>query len=284
MKETFEFRISYDFATKLFSPTEGKDLGQITKSVKVIYISKDDPRFDQIPIVDSQIRRDYNRPFYFSWRVHRKYSKKEVDNAIAFNSKITKIFEPAGEECGTEYDEDIACEICGSNRKKIGRLNLKKGTIPRKDIACTIAGEIIVSERFKEIFQRNNLKGLTFEPINYGKHTSNIYEPIVNSPELSLTEKTIAGIDPFNFSESEGAEIYKCPKGHTIGLNLLSEAYVADSPTITEYDFFATKQKVGVNRGLLRPQPLYICSQAFRQMVLKEKLSGFDFEVAHIDK
>lgn len=283
MREIFEFRINYDFASRLFKESEGKDLGQLTKSVKVIQITRDDSRFSKIPIIDKEINEKFNRAFYYGWNIYRKYTTKELQEAYLLRVKIKTTFEPAGEECGTVYDESKACEICGTNRKQIGPLKLKKGSIPKKDITGTIAGEVVVSEKFKDAFERYNLQGLTFEKVLLGESISNMYQPTTNSPELALTERTVAGINPFDLSGSEGVEIYKCPKGHTLGLNLLSEAYVEKSSAISEYDFFATKQKIGVKRGLLRPQPLYLCSQAFRKMIEKEKLSGFEFEIAQLD-
>jgi hypothetical protein len=280
MQEIFEFRISYEFATRLFAPGEGKDLGD---SVKVVHITKEDPRFFQIPVIDEELTKKFNKGFYFGWNIYHTYTKNEIEQASLFNVRLKAVFEPPGEMCDTEYDETVACEICGSNRKQIDSLKLKKGSIPKKDIARTIAGEVVVSEKLKECFQNYNLKGITFEPVMSGKNVLNVYQPKITSPELLLTEKTKAGINPFDFSESEGGEIYKCPKGHTIGLNLLSEVYIEDIAAIGQFDFFATKQKVGVKRGLLRPQPLYLCSQAFRRMIVNEKLSGFDFEVAHIE-
>ncbi len=38
-----------------------------------------------------------------------------------------------------------------------------------------------------------------------------------------------------------------------------------------------------VKLGLLRPEPIYFCSQAFRKMVEDEKLCGFEFEIANIE-
>jgi hypothetical protein len=135
------------------------------------------------------------------------------------------------------------------------------------------------------------LKGLQLSPINV-----EIYCQLTANTEIGLTPSTITGVDPWDFSEgSKGGiynvsgyeikfekEIYKCPKGHTIGLNLLSEPYVVDSPLIKEFDFFASKQKIGVKRGLLRPEPIYFCSQVFRRMVEEEKLTGFEFDIAAI--
>ncbi|MBZ4042497.1 PDDEXK family nuclease [Flavobacterium hibisci] len=48
-------------------------------------------------------------------------------------------------------------------------------------------------------------------------------------------------------------------------------------------DFLASTEKVGVRRGLLQPESVYFCSSEFKKMIDDEKLTGFDFEVAHVD-
>jgi len=282
MKEIFEFRINYDFAHLLFKDNEGKNLGQLKKSVKVISITKDDPRFFQIPIVAKQIEDKYNRAFFFYWEIKRKYSTKELEAAKFFYIKKPIQFEPAGEECGTEYDERPACKICGANRKQLTHLMLKKGTIPKKDIAKTIAGELIVSEKFSISIKKHGLKGISLDTVFFGTAPSPYYQ-LIGDHDLELSKETIAGINPFDLSPNEDGEVYKCPKGHTIGLNLLSEPVIIRNDLIDKLDFFSTKQKIGVKRGLLRPEPLYICSQSFRKMVKEENLSGFDFEIAKLE-
>jgi hypothetical protein len=115
---------------------------------------------------------------------------------------------------------------------------------------------------------------------------------------VGFSNNTIAGWDILNlgcevteeqeFTISNGYNVrfekavYKCPYGHLIGSNLLSEAYVVNSYSLLEVDFMASQQMIGVKMGLLRPEPVYFCSPAFRKMVLEEKLTGFKFEVAHI--
>jgi hypothetical protein len=293
MKEIIEFRIGNEYAHLLLEPGDGKKNGSNT----IIHITKDDPMFEQIRFLNKQVREKNNDFFFLYSNIKREYSKKELATATLLQMKIRTTFEPAGEDCGTLYDETTACEICGANRKQISPLTLKKGSIPKKDIARTIAGEVVVSEKFAEAIKQRSLKGLRLEPVLFGKGASNYYQLIASSPELELTDKTIAGVNLFDFSEGSEEreftvsghhvklerEVYKCPKGHTIGLNLLSEAYVASSPSINEYDFFSSKQKIGVKRGLLRPEPLYLCSQAFREIVEEEKLSGFEFEIANIE-
>lgn len=275
MKETLELRINYDYAHLLFKADEGKNLGT---SVKLVELSKEDPRYRQVPIISEEVRKKYDRGFFFGWEIKRKYSKKELDTATLLHIKIKAVFEPTGEECGTLYDETAACEICGANRKQSSPLILKKGTIPNKDIARTIGGEVVVSEKFVNAASQRNLNGLQLSPIN----VENYYQLTANT-EIELLPNTIVGINPFDLSTSDDGEIYKCPKGDTIGLNLLSEPYVTDSPLIKEFDFFASRQKIGVKRGWLRPEPIYFCSLAFRKMIEEEKLSGFEFEITNID-
>lgn len=293
MKETHEFRIFKDYYHLLPSNN-----AKFNGMVYVLNISKEDPLFLQVGRIDQELRNNRKEALFSFWDVSRSYTKKELANAMLFHFNIKTAFEPTGEECGTIYDETTACEICGANRKQIGALKLKKGSIPKKDIARTIAGEVVVSERFAELVKERGLKGILLEPVLFEKGTSKYYQLATSSPELELTEKTVAGQNPFDLSneDSEATEftisggykvkfdktVTKCPKGHLIGSRLISEPYILNSPSVNNYDFFSSKQKLGAKQGLLRPEPLYLCSQAFREMVEEEKLSGFEFEIAHI--
>jgi hypothetical protein len=275
MKEIIELRINNTFSNLLPSSIAGKDIGPVTK----IKIEKGSSEYQSIKELAEKVKAKNTESFFYGWGIKRSYGKKELANATLFHLFIANVFEPTGEECGTLYDEETAaCEICGANRKQVSPLILKKGTIPKKDIARTIGGEVVVSEKFVNAVRQRNLKGLQLSTINGEK-----YYQLTADKEIELSPNTIVGINPFDLSTSSEGEIYKCPKGDTIGLNLLSEPYVTDSPLIKEFDFFASRQKIGVKRGLLRPEPIYFCSPAFRQMVVEEKLSGFEFEIANID-
>jgi hypothetical protein len=278
MKETLELRINYDYASLLFKTDEGKKAGT---SIKVVEISKNDPRYDQIPIIAKQLAQKYNKTFFFGWEIKRKYSKKELSTATLLHMKIKNTFEPAGEECGTLYDESISCEMCGANRIQISSLMLKKGTIPKKDIARTISGEIVVSGKFVAALKKRGLKGALLESVLFSKETSTYFQ-LIALEKVGLMQNTIVGINPFDLSTSNEGEIYLCPNGDTIGLNLLSEPYIQNNPSIYTNDIFVSKQTIGIKRGLLRPEPIYLCSSAFRIMIEEENLSGFDFEIAHI--
>lgn len=291
MKEIVELRINYNYANLLFNANEGKNIGT---SVKVVKLSKDDPRYNQIPIIENEVKKKFNESFFFGWEIKRKYSKKEFDLAELLHIKINTTFEPTGEECGTQYDETGTCDICGANRRQVSPLTLRKGSVPKKDVAKTIGGEIVVSENFKNSLSQRNMKGIKLKPTNLEK-----FYQLTTDMEVLLSPYTVAGVNPWDFSEESEPvefnlsggnpikfekEIYKCAKGHTIGLNLLSEPFIQYNQSIGDYDFFSSKQKIGVTRGLLRPEPIYFCSNAFRRMIEEDKLSGFEFEIAHIQK
>lgn len=290
MKEILQLRLNNEFAHLLVDADEGIKLGS---SIRLVNISRDDPRYVKIPIIKEQLKKQYDEALFFGWEIKRKYTKAEFDTAKLFRVIIKCAFEPAGEECGTVYDEASACNICGANRTQIGVLKLKSNSIPKKDIARTIGGEVVVSRLFYLNFKKWSLTGLEFGSVHYKNSISN-YNQLIASERLNLSDLTVAGINPFDLStSSEGtefvvsdtykvkleSEIYRCPKGHTIGLNPLSEAYVYFKNSINTSDFFSSTQLLGVRRGLLNPKPLYFCSPAFRKMVLETKMRGFDFEI-----
>ncbi|MBB1139574.1 hypothetical protein [Myroides sp. WP-1] len=290
MKEIVELRVNCDYVYLLFKVDESKNL---ETSVKVVEVDKEDPLYNQISVIREEVKNKYGQSLFFGWRIKRKYTKRELALASLLHVKIKTSFEPAGEECGTLYDETVACSVCGANRKQLTTLILKKGKIPKKDIVRTLGGEVVVSKKFVNAVRQRNLKGLQFIPTN----VENYYQLITNT-EVELSSNTIVGIDPWDFStcseEREFTvsgdtpvqfekEIYKCPKGDTIGLNMLSEPYLLNSKFIGDFDFFSSRQKVGVKRGLLRPEAIYICSQEFKKMIDEEKLTGIEFEIAHIE-
>ena len=291
MVETYEFRIFEDYYHLLPKPNNAKFNG----ACYVLKIPKENFLYEEIDKIDKKVRKKHGESFFGFWYIKRQYSKNELIEAELLNLKIKTTFEPTGEDCGTVYDETVVCEICGSNRKQVSPLVLKKGSIPKKDIARTIGSEVIVSSKLVNAVKRRNLKGFIFSPIYFTKGTSDYYQ-LSASNEIELSSKTITGINPFNFSKGSEEftskvwgyevkyekEVYVCPNGDLIGLNQISEAYVLNNELIGKFDFLASRQKIGVKRGFLVPEPLYFCSQAFRQMVIEEKLSGFEFEVAHI--
>ena len=145
--------------------------------------------------------------------------------------------------------------------------------------------EIVVSKWFVEAVKKWGIRGCVFLPVMHGEMQSEDYFQLKAEREVTLSLHTVAGVTPFDFTEiSENGEVFRCPLGHTIGLRLVSEVHVIDALEVHEYDFMASKQKIGMRQGVYRPEPIYLVSPRFKRMIDEEQLSGFKFEVAHIDK
>lgn len=293
MKELFEFRIFKDNYHFLPQPNPAVFNGAIW----ILTITKDDPLFLEMFRLNTYFKDELNKPFYGIGVCNRSYLKKELDNAPLLHFFTRKQFQPAGEECGTFYDNSTACEICGAHSRQIGPLILKRKSIPKADVASTIAGEMIFSKKFVHLFEEGNLKGASFDPVFSEDGRTDFYQMKFLATALSVVEPTKIGLDVFNdlpdyedrtWFDQQGNETtehvqFKCPKGHLLGGNLISELYVDRCTDISDLDVMTTKQLAGARVGVMRPTELFLCSQALRQLVVNEKLTGFSFEIAHVN-
>lgn len=95
---------------------------------------------------------------------------------------------------------------------------------------------------------------------------------------VRLAASTRFGIDPLT-EDVEGR--FRCPWGHVSGLRLLSEPYVARD-SWNDSDLATTVELVGIRQGLLRPAPLLVTSSSFWRRMTREKIRGFDVEIARV--
>ncbi len=181
MLETLELRVLEERAGDIFPVSEGKSLGD---GVRKVVLPTSDPRFGKV----SELQRFWRtqRSFFFAgWNYHRKYSRQELDSAECFQLNTSAIFEPAGEDCGTVYDDSCACphvfvdqesviqgrrfrtlRTCGVGARQISNLFLDLRKVPRnKDIARTIAREWIISQRLAELLVDANMTGFELHKV-----------------------------------------------------------------------------------------------------------------------
>ena len=281
MTEFFELRVVEDFAHHLFRPDEGKKLG--SGIVRLVKLDGNDPRLPKIGHLQKNLRQEQNRSFFYGWEIIRKYSKRELEAAALFQLKVTSTFEPAGEECGTIYDESTACPRCGAGAKQTTPLFLPEKRIPKnKDVCRTIAGEIVVSRRFAELFARHGITGAELLPVRSkgpsSAESKEWFQLAVQAPEAEISAPTRVGIDPFD--DDDKGEC-RCPLGDLIGLNLLSEITIT-SASRGSADIIRTRQFIGTRRGLLRPEQLILISPKLAKLIESEKLKGCGIEVAHL--
>lgn len=286
MKELLELRVNYEYAHLLFKEDEGVNLGDSIygPSIKVVKIDTHSPIFEEVGKMDKYIREKYGTFFFAGWNYIRTYTKKELADARLFQMYVRKYFEPTGEECGTEYDESCACKLCGAGRKQISPLRIKKGRyLNKRDVAITIGGEIVVSKNFVEAIRTNGIEGMIFGDVYIGKSKSeDCFQLMLQGGELDVSEETIFGVNPYDFSEKSPTEVFKCPNGDNLGLNIISEAYVKNCTALSQKDFFISKQTCGFRSGLLAPHHLMFCSPKLYRTIQENHLRGFNFEVAHI--
>lgn len=279
MRELVEFRIPEEHAARYLKRGEGILLGG---SVRKLSVDTGSKRFEDIGEIDRKLREE-GTCFFTSWSIRRTYSKSELHGARLFKLAIVRTFEPPGEKCGTIYDESTACSLCGAGAQQVGPLLLPLSRIPRKrDIAQTISGEVIVSGRFRSVVEQQGVRGLAFGPVlDSRRHTiaQDWYQCRLSNHDLEIVPPTQVGVDPFDMDD---AGRFRCPRGHVLGLNLISELWVRCREMPTD-DFLATRQFIGTRRGLLRPSRLFLASSAAKELMDRERVLGLRFENAHCD-
>ena len=168
MREKYEFRVPEKHAGRLFSEDEGTRMGE---TVRKVFLFGDDPRLRQIGRLDREIRELADEPpryFFAGWNIERCYTKAELSTARLFTLFVKTTFEPAGEECGTEYNELTACPKCGAGAAQVSDLRLDLRKVPKtREIATTIAGEIVVSQRLAEKMIDAGLTGFELRPVRH---------------------------------------------------------------------------------------------------------------------
>jgi hypothetical protein len=345
VREIYEFRIQGKFASLLFSDDEGVSLGPLR--TRKILISPEDSRFSRIGELDQEIHRDFGTYFFAGWNIHRRYSRSELLAADALTLWPKCTFEPCGELCGTTFDQSVACVHCGAGAAQTSDLRLDLRKAPKdKDIARTIAGEIVVSQKLAEGLVDAGIKGVELrrcrhkaryedDPLELSeapsgrqlllkaqeegiKHTEWEFWVWLNRPENSalsdqahaeysaykrrsartkgkpppvwyqvvvsstvdVASPTRTGVNPF---DDDNTGEHRCPRGDTIGLNLLSELFVSRGDfEKSKADILETRQYIGVRRGVLRPERRLLISQRFRQVLEESGAKGFSLEVTHL--
>src|SRR5690606_5572949 len=139
-----------------------------------------------------QAHQRRGRAFFTYWQLHRRYSKEELRSAELLRLVLRAHFEPAGSMCGTEYDESGVCGHCGAGARQISDLILDTRRIPKgKDIARSIAGEIVVSSRLVQTCREHGIQGAEFRPVLHrgrkGLEPSGWNQLIITSKPLRLS-------------------------------------------------------------------------------------------------
>lgn len=278
MKAKIEFRIFEDEAQRYLLNEEGVC---IDNKFRKIIADIDDPIVLKVGRIH-QICRKKGKTFFYYWNIKRFYSKEELRNAQLFRLLFTAYFETVGEMCGTVYDESASCAHCGAYRVQKSDLILNVYKIPKKDIACSLGNEIVFSEKLKEIIYLYTLSGVDLKPVRHWKKTStalpSYYQAIFVEPPVEVIPPARAGDNPFD----DGSDTeFKCPLGHNLGRDFLTELYISKE-SWNGSDFLFTKQLVGYKRGVFRPFSEILISNRVYNLFTKNRISGFNVEIVHL--
>ncbi len=280
MRETVDFRIDERYARRYLKPDEGVRLGELTRKVVV---DVNDPLYERIGELDRKLRK--KGKFLFGGRtIRREYSTEELDSAELFRLIMTAMFEPAGEQCNTVYDESSACKHCRAGRRQVSELRLDLRRIPKgKDIAFTIArDEWVVSDRLATLMRAEGITGAELRPVT---HAHQARKPVPVWHQLVITSKPVPTVPPTRFGISpfdddpKGEE--RCPLGHVAGLRVLSELWLSRAGWDGS-DFCCTKEMTVLGGGLIMPVPEILISPRLRKLFLEHKITGYRVEVAHL--
>ncbi|HEX8702459.1 MAG TPA: hypothetical protein VF815_26735 [Myxococcaceae bacterium] len=276
MRETIEFRVPEDRAAEFLEPGLGTSLGG---TVRKVVLPMDDPRVKRIGDLEREFHKR-EQSFFYGWHISRRYTQKELEAAELLQLLVRPTFEPPGELCGTEYNESAACPHCGAGASIRGDLHLDLQRIPKKkDLALTIAGEAVISDKLVKALRKHGITGAEYRPVRHktGAVSKEWHHLVVTSSAVDIISPTRVGTKPFDLDEQGN---YRCPLKHVAGLNRLSELWVRRADTDGS-DWVRTRQFIGTRRGVLRPESQLLISPRLYHLLVDLKAKRFEFEVAH---
>jgi hypothetical protein len=276
MREIIEFRISESDASE-FLGNVGRSLGRLGE-VRSVRLPVEDERVRLIGELDREFHRR-GSAFFSGWHISRHYTPEEIQSAEMFLLYSLSVFEPCGEMCGTEYDESAVCPSCGAGARQSTDLYLEPESIPRRGLSRTIAGEMVVSHRLMRALQAHGITGAAFLPVREpsGRVLKNWHQLVITSAPVDIVPPTLVGDHPFGLDE-QGK--FRCPQGHVLGLNLLSELWIRKEGHDGS-DLVRTRQLIGARRGVLHPQPRLLISPRLFRLLRELKVGRLVAEVAH---
>ena len=274
MRELLELRIPEENAERVLPVGMGSRLSIVRK----VTVDTADPIYEEIGRLQREFRAR-GEWFFHGWKFHRQYTSGELADAELLYAYPGRTFEPAGEECGTDYVDEDSCPECGGGATQIGPLVLDGRHIPKSpDFAVTTAGEVLVSSKAVYAFRQAALRGAEFGSVLLAnRQASPDYLQLhIAGPFVELDPITRFGDGPF-----DNAVRGRCSRGDLAGLNLLSDVSVRRA-SLTGADIAATRQMVGTRRGLLRPHRLMLLSPNAWRVVRDSGLKGLVVEVARV--
>jgi hypothetical protein len=213
-----------------------------------------------------QLQRD---KIYFSQEFKAEYSKNEIDKSELLVLRLKYQCEMTyNGKYGMFFDE--YANGCGVYTKQHSDLQILKRDLGQRDIFRSTENEYLVSIKLKSLIESEKLTGVIFRPVYTKKDNELIaYQMIIENKLPLLHEKTALEI---------ANEDSRC--------NFMSYIKRREEPLVYEKetqkaikDFNITSEYFGIG---VFPRPIRIVSQKVRQILLKNKIKGIEFEPVFI--
>jgi hypothetical protein len=146
-----------------------------------------DPLYVRVGELDQRLRKSGLGAAFAFWRIQRRYSEEELARAELFLLRVP-FTEASAEEYGTHYEESPECQpeigvlehvggtdfrivrrkvLCALGSKQVGPVRIAFRELRKNlDIYRLWSGELVVSERFVNLTNREGFSGGTFFPIS----------------------------------------------------------------------------------------------------------------------
>lgn len=304
MREYIELRVREAYSDLVFRKDEGTILD---KRVRLVTLDASDPRMSAICAVHMELRTK-GESLFWGWRFFRKYQQREIAAAKVLRLFVTKTI-PSGDEYGTVYDESGACPyrfteveieipqvksrfdvICGTGARQVSELVLDFRKIAKSvDLASSQAHEVVISAQLAAALETSSISGYKLLPVldcnaqlaraleRPGPKSRVLKQLQITSQSVRVTQNTKFGINP---CDPDGVGRYKCPFGHVLGLNILSEVEVIKSDWDGS-DIFRTKEFFGYCSPPYRPGPAILITPRMHHFLQVNRVKGHKVEVAH---
>jgi hypothetical protein len=271
MKETLKLRVVPEIAA-LLPAGVGEESSTGTRQ---LLLEVDDPLVETLRTYEAE-HRARGETVFTMCELIRRYTPKELAAAGFLFVTFWPFFTPTGEECGTVYDESTACSSCGAGACQVSPLHLEPRRIPKaRDIAPTLGGELVVSERLSEAMKKHRITGYEPRPLltRSGRPIEGRFQLIIPSSVLETSPPTRFGT---NYLAPE-PDASRCPQGHVAGHSLLSPLHISRG-SLDGNDWASTRQLLGARLGLFRPQPMMVISQRLYRLLKDLEVRGFQAE------
>lgn len=163
METIFHFYMFPDLAAQHLQP-EGKRVGhfwhELTAKVGSELYSKVERTHRELTT-----RSPIGKGLVAAWRMARRYSKGEIDNAVLFHMGPPWNRHPAISH-ESAYDSSAACPHCGAGRKQTKPLEINLPRLPKRaPLVCTGTFEWLVPESVADLLQEGRFTGFRLRSV-----------------------------------------------------------------------------------------------------------------------